>query len=121
MGSLPDPGLIFDTLFARDGYKEHPNRVSSILYYWASLIIHDLFQTSHKDYNLSLTSSYLDLSTLYGDTWEDQKMIRTFKDGKIKPDCFMEERVLGMPPGAGIMLIMFNRYENGAQLWFNGY
>ena len=112
MGALPDPGLIFDAVFARQDYKEHPNRVSSILYYWASLIIHDLFQTSHADYNLSKTSSYLDLSTLYGDTWEDQKMIRTFKDGKIKPDCFMEERVLGMPPGAGVLLIMFNRFHN---------
>ena len=112
MGALPDPGLIFDAVFARDGYREHPNRVSSVLYYWASLIIHDLFQTSHQDYNLSKTSSYLDLSTLYGDTWEDQKMIRTFKDGKIKPDCFMEERVLGMPPGSGVLLIMFNRFHN---------
>ena len=94
-GSLPDPGLIFDSIFARAEYKEHPNKVSSILYYWASLIIHDLFQTNHRDMNQSLTSSYLDLSTLYGDTEEDQGWIRTWKDGKIKADCFMEERVLG--------------------------
>ena len=111
-GSLPDPGLIFDSIFARGEYREHPNRVSSILYYWASLIIHDLFQTNHRDMDQSLTSSYLDLSTLYGDTEEDQNWIRTWKDGKIKPDCFMEERVLGMPPGAGVILIMFNRFHN---------
>jgi linoleate 10R-lipoxygenase len=78
----------------------------------ASLVIHDLFQTNHRDYNISMTSSYLDLSTLYGDTQEDQDQIRTFKDGKLKPDCYSEERVLGMPPGCGIFLIMFNRYHN---------
>ena len=111
-GSLPDPGLIFDSIFARREYKEHPNKVSSILYYWATLIIHDLFQTNHRDMNQSMTSSYLDLSTLYGDTEEDQSWIRTWKDGKIKPDCFMEERVMGMPPGAGVLLIMFNRFHN---------
>jgi hypothetical protein len=111
-GSLPDPGLIFDSLFARDKFKEHPNKVSSVLYYWASLIIHDLFQTDHKDFNISNTSSYLDLSTLYGDTQADQDQIRSFRDGKLKPDCFMEQRVLGMPPACGVILIMFNRFHN---------
>ena len=111
-GSLPDPGLIFDSVFARNEFKEHPNRVSSVLYYWASLIIHDLFQTDHSDFNISNTSSYLDLSTLYGDTQQDQDKIRTFQDGKLKPDCFMEQRVLGMPPACGVILIMFNRFHN---------
>ena len=83
-----------------------------MLYYWASLIIHDLFQTDHQDFNMSQTSSYLDLSTLYGDDQDDQNNIRTFEDGKIKPDCFMEQRVLGMPPACGIILIMFNRFHN---------
>jgi linoleate 10R-lipoxygenase len=38
--SLPDPGVIFDCLFARNHYREHPNKVSSVLFYWASIIIH---------------------------------------------------------------------------------
>jgi hypothetical protein len=38
--------------------------------------------------------------------------MRTFKDGKIKPDCFSEKRLLGFPPGVGVLLIMFNRYHN---------
>ena len=101
-GALPDPGLIFDCLFARTSFKKHPNNVSSILFYWASLIIHDLFQTNHRDFSISETSSYLDLSPLYGDTQEDQDQIRTFKDGKLKPDCFSEQRMLGFPPGTGI-------------------
>lgn len=111
-GSLPDPGLIFDAVFARETYREHPNKVSSVLYYWASLIIHDLFQTDHSDFNMSLTSSYLDLSTLYGDVQADQDMMRTFKDGMLKPDCYAEQRVAGMPPGCGLILIMFNRFHN---------
>jgi hypothetical protein len=111
-GALPDPGLIFDSIFSRDTYKKHPNNVSSILFYWASLIIHDCFQTDHRDFNMSQTSSYLDLSPLYGDTQKDQDQIRSFKDGKLKPDCFSEERMLGFPPGCGILLIMFNRFHN---------
>lgn len=112
MGAQPDPGLIFDSVMARKEFKPHPNRVSSVFFYWASLIIHDLFQTDHKDFNNSQTSSYLDLSTLYGDTQEDQNHIRTFKDGKLKADCFSEPRLLGFPPGCGVLLIMLNRFHN---------
>ena len=101
-GALPDPALIFDSVMARKEFKPHPNKVSSVFFYWASLIIHDLFQTDHRDFNNSQTSSYLDLSTLYGDTQEDQDQIRTFKDGKLKPDCFSEQRLLGFPPGCGM-------------------
>jgi linoleate 10R-lipoxygenase len=111
-GALPDPGLVFDAVFARHEFTKHPNNVSSILFYWASLIIHDLFQTDHSDMNNSQTSSYLDLSPLYGDTQPDQDQIRTFKDGKLKADCFSEQRMLGFPPGCGVLLIMFNRFHN---------
>lgn len=37
---LPDAGLIFDTLFARQEFTPHPNKVSSVFFDWASLIIH---------------------------------------------------------------------------------
>lgn len=111
-GALPDPGLIFDSILARESFKENPNRVSSIFFNWASLVIHDLFQTDHKDFSISKTSSYLDLSILYGDTQEEQNRMRTFEDGKIKPDCFSEERLLAFPPSCGVMLIMLNRFHN---------
>lgn len=74
--------------------------------------ITDLFQTDHSDFNNSQTSWYLDLSPLYGDTQDDQDNIRTFKDGKLKPDCFAEHRLLAFPPGCGVILIMFNRFHN---------
>ncbi|KAI1007303.1 Psi-producing oxygenase A [Podosphaera aphanis] len=111
--ALPDPGVIFDSLMAREETLEpHPNKISSMLFYLATIIIHDLFRTDHKDFNISKTSSYLDLAPLYGSNQEEQNTIRTFKDGKLKPDCFSEKRVLGFPPGVGVMLIMFNRFHN---------
>jgi hypothetical protein len=39
-GALPDEGLIFDSLFARQKFNPSPNKVSSIFFDWASLIIH---------------------------------------------------------------------------------
>lgn len=38
--------------------------------------------------------------------------MRTLKDGKLKADCFAEKRILGFPPGVGVLLIMFNRFHN---------
>lgn len=59
-----------------------------------------------------MTSSYLDLAPLYGNNQDEQNTVRTFKDGKLKPDCFSTKRVLGFPPGVGVLLIMFNRFHN---------
>lgn len=58
---------------------------------------------------MSKTSSYLDLSILYGDNQEDQNQMRTFKDGKLKPDSFAEQRLIALPPACCVMLIMLNR------------
>lgn len=35
-GAMPDPGLVFDSVMARDGFREHPNKVSSVFFYWVS-------------------------------------------------------------------------------------
>jgi hypothetical protein len=111
--ALPDPGDIFDSLMDRgDKFEPHPNKISSMLFYLASIIIHDLFRTSHEDYTISLTSSYLDLAPLYGSNEAEQNIIRTHEDGLMKPDCFSEKRLLGFPPGVGGILIMFNRFHN---------
>ncbi|KAJ5085033.1 hypothetical protein N7532_009804 [Penicillium argentinense] len=110
--NLPDPGLVFDSLFARENFTPHPNKVSSIFFTWASLIIHDIFQTDRKDENINNTSSYLDLSILYGDIQEEQDRIRTFQDGKLKPDCFTEPRLQALPAACGVILVMLNRFHN---------
>ncbi|RKF83011.1 Psi-producing oxygenase A [Golovinomyces cichoracearum] len=111
--ALPDPGVIFDSLMSRgEKFDPHPNKISSMLFYLGTIIIHDIFRTDHKDFNISNASSYLDLAPLYGSNQAEQNYVRTFKDGKLKPDCFSEKRVLGFPPGVGVMLIMFNRFHN---------
>ena len=127
---LPDPSKIFDALMAREGeFEAHPNRFSSMLFYLGIVITHDLFQTvSHtlpaklkeeantekdpRDQRINLTSSYLDLSPLYGRNLIEQKSMRQFKDGLIKVDCISLKRVSLLPPGVGVLLIMFNRFHN---------
>lgn len=108
----PDPGVVFDSIMTRKHAELHPNRISSMLFYLASIIIHDCFRTSHEDQSVSMTSSYLDLAPLYGSNQKEQDLMRTGKDGKIKPDCFSEPRLLFFPPGVGALLIMFNRFHN---------
>ena len=76
----------------------------------------DIFRTNSSDKNISDTSSYLDLSPLYGYTDEMQRKVRDgeFKLGLLKPDTFAEDRLLRQPPGVCIMLVMYNRYHNYA-------
>jgi len=112
-GVLPDPGVIFDSIFARGAEaREHPNRISSMLFYLATIIIHDCFHTDERDYSRVRTSSYLDLGPLYGSSAEDQKKVRTFRDGLLKPDTFSESRILGFPPGVTALVVCFNRFHN---------
>ncbi|KAI5837020.1 heme peroxidase [Morchella snyderi] len=112
----PDPYLVFDSIFSRgkndENYREHDNNVSSMLFYTASIIIHDLFRTNRADPNISDASSYLDLAPLYGNNKEDLDKMRTFVGGKIKPDSFSEKRLLAFPPGVSVLLIMFGRFHN---------
>lgn len=64
------------------------------------------------DDKINLTSSYLDLSTLYGFNGDHQKKIRTYSDGLIKPDCFYDLRLLGFPPAVAGLMIGLNRFHN---------
>ncbi|GAP85759.1 putative linoleate diol synthase [Rosellinia necatrix] len=112
VGALPDPELIFETIMKRTNYRKHPNNVSSVLWYWADIVIHDLFWTDQRDINKNKTSSFLDLSPLYGSNQEMQDSVRTFKDGLMKPDTYADKRLLGQPPGVSVILIMFNRFHN---------
>ncbi|KAI5306174.1 hypothetical protein KEM56_001984 [Ascosphaera pollenicola] len=113
-GTPPDPGLLFDLLMARsdDTYKENPAGISTILFYHATLIIHDVFRTNHFDSTINDASSYLDLAPLYGCNLEEQLSVRTMSKGLLKPDAFAEKRLLGMPPGINVLLVMYNRFHN---------
>ncbi|PYH33482.1 peroxidase/cytochrome P450 family protein [Aspergillus neoniger CBS 115656] len=111
-GGLPDAGLVFDCLFAREKFTPHPNKVSSLFFDWASLVIHDIFQTDYTTPHVNKTSAYLDLSILYGDDQEDQNLVRTFKDGKLKPDTFSEQRLQAFPPACSVLMVMLSRFHN---------
>ncbi|KAJ2936955.1 hypothetical protein H1R20_g146, partial [Candolleomyces eurysporus] len=82
---LPDPGLLFDTVF----------------------------RTSHRDENINETSSYVDLAILYGNNEDDQNRVRV-RDGygTLYPDCFAEDRILLFPPAVCTILVLFNRNHN---------
>ena len=117
LGALPDPGDLFDKLMARekDG-RESKSGLSSMLIYHATIIIHDVFRTNEDDKNISDSSSYLDLSPLYGYTMEMQRKVRDSKYmlGFLKPDTFAETRLFRQPPGVCVLLVMYNRYHNYA-------
>ncbi|KAK4222664.1 heme peroxidase [Podospora fimiseda] len=112
--NLPDPSDIFDSLMARQdkSFKPHPQGFSSMFFYLATIIIHDLFQTSSEDSTINLTSSYADLSPLYGRNQEEQLAVRLGRDGLLKQDCFSSRRILEFPPGCAVFLILFNRFHN---------
>ncbi|KAL2872843.1 peroxidase/cytochrome P450 family protein [Aspergillus lucknowensis] len=101
------------TLLARTGpAREHPSKISSNLFYLATIIIHDLFHTDEADETRLKNSSYLDLGPLYGHNQAEQDQVRAFSDGHLKPDTFAEKRLLTQPPGVCALMIAFNRFHN---------
>ncbi|KAH6610036.1 fatty acid oxygenase [Trichoderma cornu-damae] len=111
--TLPDPSIIFDSLLARKtSIREHPTKISSSLFHLATIIIHDLFHTDEAERTRLKNSSYLDLSPLYGNNMDEQKRVRTFKDGLLKKDTFSESRLLSQPPGVCALMVTFNRFHN---------
>lgn len=113
-GCPPDPGLLFDLLMARDDatFKENPAGISSMLFYHATIIIHDIFRTNRADDTISDTSSYLDLAPLYGSSVADQMKVRTGYRGQLHPDTFHEKRLIAQPPGVNVILVMYSRFHN---------
>lgn len=76
------------------------------------LISHDLSRPSTADPDINMTSSYLDLSPLYGSTQEEQNLVRTFQNGTLKPDTIFDARLDLYPQGVCALLICFNRFHN---------
>lgn len=111
--NLPDPELVFENLLKRKGpYREHPSGLNRLFFSFATIVIHECFQTSRTNPWVNETSSYVDLSTLYGNTGEEQKRVRTYTNGAIYPDSIASERIMLMPPGVIAVLMMFSRNHN---------
>ncbi|KAK5086243.1 hypothetical protein LTR70_000029 [Exophiala xenobiotica] len=118
--NLPDPELVFEKLLKRKGpFRPHPSGLNRLFFSFATIVIHECFQTSRTNQWINETSSYVDLSTLYGNTGEEQKRVRTYQNGTIYPDSIASERIMLMPPGVITVLIMFSRNHNAIaySLW----
>ncbi|RMZ82446.1 hypothetical protein DV737_g2059, partial [Chaetothyriales sp. CBS 132003] len=118
--NLPDPELVFEKLLKRNGpFRQHPSGLNRLFFSFATVVIHECFQTSPTKPWVNETSSYVDLSTLYGNTGKDQKRVRTYKNGTIYPDSIASERIMLMPPGVVAVLLMFSRNHNAIaySLW----
>lgn len=111
--ALPDPGLVFDTLLKRDKFTEHPGGISALFFAFADLVIHSIFNTNHTDWTINDSSSYLDLSVLYGNSESQVDSVRR-KDGsgKLWDDVFADSRLLHMPPASCALLVLLNRNHN---------
>jgi hypothetical protein len=111
--NLPDPELVFDQLLKRTGpFREHPSGLNRFFFSFATVVIHECFQTSRSDPWINETSSYVDLSTLYGNTGKEQKGVRTYQNGTIFPDSVASDRIMMMPPGVVAVVILFSRNHN---------
>ncbi|KAH0828618.1 heme peroxidase [Lanmaoa asiatica] len=113
--SLPDPGLVFDSLLCRRSgdFIPHPGGLSSLFFAFADLIIHSIFNTNTFDWTINDASSYLDLSIIYGSNMEQVESMRK-KDGtgKIWNDAFADRRLLFMPPSVCALAVLFSRHHN---------
>ncbi|KAJ4490906.1 heme peroxidase [Lentinula aciculospora] len=112
--SLPDPNLVFETLLKRRDILDHPGGNSSLTFAFASLVTHSLFRTDYQDMNINNTSSYLDLSPVYGYNQAAQDVVRDKAAGRglLFPDTFSEERLLFLPPAASALLVVLSRNHN---------
>lgn len=111
--SLPDPNLVFDTLLRRDEFKDHPGGISSLFFAFADLVIHSCFNTDSNDWDINKSSSYLDLSILYGSSEAEVDRVRR-KDGtgRLWEDVFADSRLLLMPAASCALLVLLCRNHN---------
>ncbi|KAL0070995.1 hypothetical protein AAF712_001553 [Marasmius tenuissimus] len=113
LSSLPDPSLVFDTLLKREKFVEHPGGVSSLFFAFADLVIHSIFNTNVREPTLNDSSSYLDLSILYGSSdAQVQKVRRKDGTGRLWDDVFADSRLMLMPPATCALLVLLCRNHN---------
>jgi hypothetical protein len=111
--NLPNVEDVYEALLKRKGpFRKHPSGLNRLFFSFATVVIHECFQTHRPNQWINETSSYVDLSTLYGNTEKEQKRVRTYHNGLIYPDSIASERIMMMPPGVIAVLLMFSRNHN---------
>lgn len=93
--------------------------ISSLLFAFGTLVIHSVFNTDFssplgKHIAVNKSSSYVDLSNLYGNNKAEVDEMRDAAAGRglLCPDCFSDKRLLILPPAAAVLLVLFNRNHN---------
>ncbi|KAH8920687.1 heme peroxidase [Atractiella rhizophila] len=116
--NLPDAQLVFDALLKRDKFVPQPSGISSFLFAFATFIIHSCFHTTPQNRGINQTSSYLDLSPVYGNNEAEQKRVRIAEGeegyglGKLYNDVFAEERFRFAVPAVIVLAVLFSRNHN---------
>jgi hypothetical protein len=123
----PDAREVFNKLLKRtkvNGEETHvpfSEGLSALTFGFGTLVIHSLFHSAIFNPKVNETSSYFDLAPLYGDDPNEEMLIRyTHKDedkdyyglGLLKPDRFVDQRMLSLPPSSAVILVLFNRNHN---------
>ena len=95
-------------------FKAHPGGNSTLTFAFASLVTHMLFRTDRSDQTINNTSSYLDLSILYGINQAQQDAVRDKESGRghLYPDCFAEDRLVLVPAASTALLVILSRNHN---------
>eukprot|EP00732_Lithocolla_globosa_P000857 Lithocolla_globosa_v1_NODE_336_length_4409_cov_89.919844.p1 type:complete len:1363 gc:universal NODE_336_length_4409_cov_89.919844:300-4388(+) len=117
---FPPAREIIVAINKRVRFSPAPNYTNSLPPWIAFVAIHDFFRSDtgrgedgdgieHPTWNVH--SSYLDQQVLYGFNEKTAKMIRTFKDGKLKPDAIADQRLTRLRQPLAI-LALFNRNHN---------
>ncbi|KAI9260822.1 heme peroxidase [Sporodiniella umbellata] len=111
---LPSAKEVFHKLLKRpDGtFEKHKGGINMMLLYLAILITHDLFYSDPQNPQRNMTTSYLDLSHLYGNSREQQLSVRQMKGGLLKPDQWYDKRLVIQPAGVASLLVVFSRNHN---------
>ncbi|KAL5402105.1 hypothetical protein PMIN06_002137 [Paraphaeosphaeria minitans] len=111
--NLPNVEDVYEALLKREGpFRKHPSGLNRLFFSFATVVIHECFQTSRSDPWINETSSYVDLGTLYGNTEKEQKYVRTYENGLIYPDSIASDRIMMMPPGVVAVMLLFSRNHN---------
>ncbi|TNY23059.1 linoleate diol synthase [Rhodotorula diobovata] len=112
MPNAPDAGVVFDALLRRREFRPHPSGISSLLFAFATLITHDAFNSSRTDPHINETSSYLDLSPIYGCNQREQDTVRSYSMGMLFPDAVAASRLFFQPPSVVALAVIFSRNHN---------
>ncbi|GAA5858661.1 hypothetical protein JCM9279_005694 [Rhodotorula babjevae] len=109
---LPDQGVVWDSLLKRDKFVPHPSGISSLLFGFAQLIVHSIFQTDPRNGEVNEASSYLDLSPVYGNNAAEQATVRSFVQGQLHPDAVANKRIFLVSPSCVALAVLFSRNHN---------